>query len=171
MYPISDETLAANQFELSGTVTHRSPIQFDMTFDARRRPSFVVYIMRVNGEVVKCGKAAGTYPARVKQEFQCLRDPSQVPRGQKGCTVMKAGTWATAADDFHRYGVPALRTPGTVVEVFAASYATKEEMLAVEDELNNYYRGLWTQEGQPGWTPHPRPTVSTLRLGERQAAV
>ncbi len=167
---ISDEILSTNHFERSGTVTHFSPTRFEMK-DFVAVPGFVVYIMRVNGEVMKCGKAAKTYPKRVKDEFNCLRDPSVLASGVRGCKVMRAGTWATEADDFHRYGVPALRTPGTVVEVFAASYATEGEMLAVEDELNNYYRGLWTQEGQPGWTPHPRPTDSTLRLGERQAAV
>ncbi len=167
---ISDEILSANHFERSGTVRNISPTDFVLE-DFSAVPGFVVYIYRVKGEFMKCGHAAGRYPQRVKESFRCLRDPSSLPIGVRGCKVMKAGTWATAADDFHRYGVPALRTPRTVVEVFAASYATEGEMLAVEDELNNYYRGLWTQEGQPGWTPHPRPTVSTLRLGERQAAV
>lgn len=166
MYLISDETLHANQFTPSGTVRHISPTQFDMEF--KTVSGFVVYIMRVKDEFMKGGKAQGTtngsrYKARVSSEFTCLQVGGR-------CTVMAAGTWA-AGDPWHRHAVPALRTPGTVVELFTKTYATQAEMEEDERELNDFYRGLWTKEGKPTWRPSNRPrlTDSTLRLGERQA--
>ena len=167
MYLISDETLRMNEFQRRGTVTHISPTNFAQHFDPVL--GFVVYIMRVNGEFMKGGKARGTsagsrYKARVTSEFNCLKTPGR-------CPLMGTGTWA-GGDPWHRHAVPALRTQGTVVELFAKSYATAKEMEEDETELNNFYRGLWTKEGKPTWRPDNRPrlTVSTLRLGEIQAS-
>ncbi len=169
MYLISDETLHANKFTRSGTVAHISPTQFDAALTDV--PGFVVYLMRVHGEVVKCGKAKGTtrgstYKVRVSSEFNCIRAVGS-------CTVMAAGTWATACDNWHRHGVPAMRTPGTVVEVYTRVCATEAAMLEDETELNDFYRGRWQGQRVPsGRTPtRHRTTVSTLRLGGRQAAV
>ncbi len=164
MYLISDDTLDINDFKRSGTVTNISPTDFVQEFDDNVR-GFVVYIMRVKGEFMKGGKAHGKTPGalyakRVADEFNCLRP------WKKCCP---AGP-PYSGDPWHLHALPAVRTTGVVVELFAKTHDTEEKMLENETELNDFYRGLWTRQGKPTWKQpkRHRTTVSTLRL-ERQA--
>lgn len=160
MYLISDESLQANKFTRSGTVRNISPTDFVLEHFDYTIQGWIVYIMRVNGEFMKGGIGKGMQ--RCRDEFNCLRPwkkccPAGPPYG---------------GDPWHLHALPAVRTKDVVVELFAKSYATEQEQREDESELNDFYRGLWTKEGKLTWKPKSRRrlTVSTIRLGERQAA-
>lgn len=158
MYRISDETLRVNGFSPAGTVHAVSPHHF--LVDPQEVRGFVIYIMRVAGEYMKgghTGKKASSFVARMNSEFGCLRP-------------VIAGGPPYTGDPWKRFVPLTLLVAGSTVELWAKPYADLQTMLDDETELNDLYRGLWTKEGQPGWTAKKRhrATVSTLRL-ERQS--
>jgi hypothetical protein len=109
---------------------------------------FVVYLMVVNREVRKAGKAEdtakSTFRRRVEDEFRAV---GQVIRGPlPGRPLPK---WRTRKlDPFKQHASPVLLA-GHHVDVYARSFATREEMKHEEDRLNEKYRGDWTDQG---WT-------------------
>jgi len=161
MYLISEDTLRVNEFKRRGTVRNISPTDFVLEDFDYTIQGWIVYVMRVNGEYMKGGIGKGMQ--RCRDEFNCLRPwkkccPAGPPYG---------------GDPWHLHALPAVRTKGVVVELFAKPYKTEPEQTDDERELNDFYRGLWTKEGKDTWKQpkRHRTTVSTLRLGERQAAL
>ena len=154
MYRISDETLVFNAFIPAGMVRAISPSQFEI--DAHEVPGLVIYIMRVKGEYMKGGQAS-SFVERMDGEFGCLRP------------VIAAGP-PYIGDPWKRYVPFTLLETGAIVELWAKSYTDPQEMGEDETQLNDFYRGRWTREGQAKWRPKTRhrTTVSTLRL-ERHA--
>lgn len=156
MYRISDETLRLNIFVRSGSVRVKSPTYF--TIEPDEVPGLVNYIMRVNGEVMKCGEA-NDFSTRMDGEFSCLRP-----------AIAQGEPYVGNGDPWQRNAPHTLAVTGTVVELWTKTYQDARERHEDETDLNDFYRGLWTREGKPEWKPkrRKRQTISTLRL-ERQA--
>jgi len=150
MYRISDETLRVNAFARGGAVRAISPHYF--LVEPQEVPGLAVYIMRVNGEYMKgghTGKKASSFAARMKSEFGCLRP------------VIAAGPpYHGTGDPWQRLVPLMLVVPGAIVELWVKSYTDLQTMRDDEEELNDFYRGLWTREGQPGWKPKARRRVT-----------
>ena len=144
-----------NGFGRSGTVRVKSPTYFIV--DPDEVPGLVNYIMRVNGEVMKCGET-DDFSTRMKSEFDCLRP-----------VIAKGEPYVGNGDPFQRNAPHTLVVTGTVVELWTKTYKDALERHEDETDLNDFYRGLWTREGKPEWKPKTRRrrTISTLRL-ERQ---
>ena len=108
----------------------------------------VVYLMVVNREVRKGGKAeetlTSTFKRRVQDEFRVV---GQVIRGPiPGRPLPK---WRTKKlDPFKQHAAPVLLA-GHPVDIYAKPFPTWEEMKREEDRLNEKYRGDWTYQG---WT-------------------
>lgn len=118
------------------------------TWEATVPHGFVVYLMVVNREVRKGGKAeetaTSTFKRRVQDEFRTV---GQVIRGPiPGRPLPK---WrARKLDPFKQHAPPVLLA-GHRVDVRAKSFPTSDEMKREEDRLNEKYRGDWTYQG---WT-------------------
>ena len=156
MYRISDETLRLNIFVHSGTVRVKSPTYFIV--DPDEVPGRVNYIMRIDGEVMKCGET-DHFSTRMNSTFDCLR-----------AVIAKGEPYVGNGDPGQRNAPHALVVTGTVVELWTKTYKDALERHEDETDLNDFYRGLWTREGKPQWKPKPRKrqTILTLRL-EREA--
>ena len=159
MYRINDQTLLTNGFVRRGVVEIVAPHRFVVT--PVEVHGLVIYIMRVGSEYMKgghTGKKSSSFVARMKSEFGCL-----VP-------VIAAGP-PYLGDPWKRFVPLTLAVPG-VIEFWVRPYTDPEQMLEDEQELNDFYRGLWTREGQPRWTAkkRQRKTLSTLRLEREPTA-
>jgi len=98
---------------------------------------FVVYLMVVNGEVMKAGKTETPLSVRMRSTFNALKnkmgDRADHPRYQE--KTFKEHAQATIRGGYQ-------------VELWAKAFADATAMFAAEDALNNKYRGLWTKEGR-----------------------
>jgi hypothetical protein len=152
MYRISDETLHSNGFIRNGTVRVESATHFSV--NTTEVSGLVNYIMRVDAEVMKCGKTDG-FANRMAGAFNCLRP-----------VIAQGEPYVGNSDPWQRNAPHTLVSRGTVVELWTKSYDNAQERHEDEVDLNDFYRGLWTRHGKPQWKPkiRKRQTISTLRL-------
>jgi hypothetical protein len=133
---ISSDELVAQGFWRAGTVYSdpATTLRVEMTRDAH---GFVVYLMVVNGAVMKAGKTETPLKTRMKSTFASLRKKmtkhADHPRFQERTFKEQAQATIRA---------------GHEVEIWAREFPSAAEMLAAEDALNRHYRGLWTKEGK-----------------------
>src|SRR4051812_3180147 len=104
MYRITDETLRLNMFAPSGTVRVKSPTYF--VVDPEDVPGLVNYIMRVDHEVVKCGRAYD-FCTRMRGEFDCLRQ-----------VIAKGEPYVGNGDPWQRNAPYTLVVTGKIVELW-----------------------------------------------------
>jgi hypothetical protein len=128
---------------------------------------FVVYLMVVNREVRKAGKAeetpTSTFKRRVEGEFRTV---GQVIRGP--IPGRRLANWRTKKLDPFKQNAPPVLLAGHRVDVYARACRTWDEMKREEGRLLNKYRGDWTQEG---WTRDGRrryPETGTARSGDER---
>ena len=109
---------------------------------------FVVYLMVVDREVRKGGKAEetpkSTFKRRVQDEFKAA---AQVIRGP--VLGRPLPQWRSKRLDPFKQHAPPVLLAGHEVDVYARPLQTREEMKNEEDRLNEKYRGDWTRQG---WT-------------------
>ena len=133
---ISSGELAAQGFWRAGTVypDPNTTLRVEMTRDAH---GFVVYMMVVNGEVMKAGKTETRLKTRMHSTFASLRNKMTThadhPRFQEQTFKQHAQATILA---------------GHQVELWAREFTSQAEMMAAEDALNGHSRGLWTKEGR-----------------------
>lgn len=145
---ITRDELAAYGFRRGGTVfpdpatVLRVEIERDFT-------GFVVYMMVVNDEVMKAGKTEGGFRTRMLSSFNSLKnkmgDKADHPRYQE--------------QTFKEHAQATIRA-GHQVELWATSCETGAQMLAMEKELNDKYRGIWTKEGKHRNTNRGFPSIA-----------
>jgi hypothetical protein len=144
------------------TFRHAGSVEWDSRAKALRwlwkndLPSgYVVYLMVVDDDVKKGGKAedtkSSTFKKRMEGEFGAVRQVISGPLPGRPAARWRSRT----LDPFKKHAPPALLA-GAIVELFAKAIpiaATSEQarknMLDEEDRLNTKYRGEWTKEG---WT-------------------
>ena len=133
---ISSDELATQGFWRAGTV-YPDPVTTLRVDMARDTHGFVVYLMVVDGEVMKAGRTETPLKKRMHSTFASLRNKMTThadhPRYQE--QTFKQHAQATIIAGHH-------------VELWAREYASRAEMMAAEDALNRHYRGLWTKEGR-----------------------
>ena len=133
---ITSEELEAAGFRRGGTVFPDAANILRVAID-RDFSGFVVYMMVVNGEVMKAGKTETGFRTRMVSSFNSLKnkmgDKADHPRYQE--QTFKENAQATIR-------------AGQQVELWARTFDSRELMLVKEQELNDKYRGLWTKEGK-----------------------
>lgn len=133
---ITTEELATAGFRRGGTVFPDAAKILRVEID-RDFVGFVVYLMVVNGEVMKAGKTETGFRTRMLSSFNSLKnkmgDKADHPRYQE--------------QTFKEHAQATIRA-GHQVELWARTFETREEMLAKEQELNDKYQGRWTKEGK-----------------------
>lgn len=109
---------------------------------------YVVYLMVVDSEVRKGGKAeetrTSTFKRRVEDEFRTV---GQVIRGP--IPGRPPAAWRTKKLDPFKTNAPPVLLGGRRINVYAKPCESRAAMKHEEDRLNDKYRGDWTKEG---WT-------------------
>jgi hypothetical protein len=144
---MDDEDLEV--FVLAGTVVWEpSSAWLQWSWRPEVPVGYVVYLMVVDREVRKGGKAeetkTSTFKRRVQDEFRTV---GQVLRGPIPGRPLAA--WRTKKFDPFKTNAPAVLLAGHRVDVYAKPYVSFAEMKSEEDRLNDKYRGDWTAQG---WT-------------------
>lgn len=142
---ISSEELDALGFQHTGTVYPDAAKALRVQID-RDVPGFVVYLMVVNDEVKKAGTTGrnnSTFKGRMNSTFSALRNVLTGPSGDGS----PAG-WRSRPLDPFKQNAPATILAGYKTELWALEFPSFEAMMAKETELNNKYRGEWTNEGK-----------------------
>ncbi len=133
---ITSEELTRQGFHRGGTV-FPDPFKILRVEIDRDFVGFVVYLMVVNGEVMKAGKTETGFRTRMVSSFNALKgkmgDKADHPRYQEQTFKEQAQT--------------AIRA-GYQVELWARTFDSRQAMLATEQQLNDKYQGLWTKEGK-----------------------
>ncbi len=155
---ISKEELLAAGFSHSGTVVPDPNNILRIDWNPNIPSGNVVYLMIVNDEVKKAGKAedtkASTFKARMHGEFGASR---QVIAGPIPGRPLPG--WRLRPLDSFKKHAPTATLNGHHVELHAKALPTRQSMLDEETRLNEKYRGEWTKEGwtrdgkrHPNWT-------------------
>jgi hypothetical protein len=133
---ITREELDVKGFRRMGTVYADPATVLRVQID-RDVQGFVVYIMVVEGEVMKAGKTETKFSTRMHGSFNSLKNKmgkhADHPRYQE--KTFKEHAQATIREQKE-------------VELWAKALPSFESMMAEESELNNSYKGLWTKEGK-----------------------
>ena len=131
------------------------------TWEPNVPSGYVVYLMVVDHEVKKAGKAentsSSTFKKRMQSEFSAARQVICGPLPGRPLPRWRLRPF----DPFKKHAPPTLLA-GRTVELWAKGLPTKQSMLDQEDRLNEKYRGEWTKQG---WTKDGR-----RRLAEGDAA-
>ncbi len=144
---ISNE--ARQSFQCSGTVVWDPTGQtLRWTWHPTVPSGCVVYLMVIDGEVKKGGKAedtpSSTFKKRMQSEFSVARQVIAGPLPGRPLPQWRL----RPLDPFKKHAPPAL-VAGHTVEFWAKPCPNKQAMEIEETKLNMKYRGEWTQEG---WT-------------------
>jgi hypothetical protein len=146
---ITVDELQALGFKRVGTV-YPDPVSTLRLKIDRDIHGFVVYVMVVNGEVVKAGKTETPLSTRMKGTFNALKnkmgDRADHPRYQEKTFKEHA---------------PATIRAGHEIEIWAQDLGSFGAMRAKEDEMNAKYQGVWTKEGNPRSARSPQKQEST----------
>ncbi len=142
---IRDEDRRA--FRRVGTVMWDSARRnLQWSWDPNVPSGFVVYLMVVDDEVKKAGKAedtkSSTYKKRMQGEFGAVRQVICGPR--PGRTLAK---WRLKRFDPFKKHAPPVLLAGRTVELWAKVVDDQPSMLKEEIRLLEKYRGEWTDEG------------------------
>jgi hypothetical protein len=116
---------------------------------------YVVYLMVVDDDVKKGGKAedtkSSTFKKRIEGEFGSVRQVISGPIPGR-----QLARWRLKPPDPFKKHAPPVLLAGNTVELFAKAMPTgptpeqaRKNMRDEEDRLNIKYRGEWTKEG---WT-------------------
>jgi len=136
-------------FGLAGTVAWDPARQIlRWTWQPHVHFGSVVYLMLVDGDVKKGGKAedtpSSTFKKRMQSEFAKARQVIVGPIPGRPLPGWRSRKF----DPFTKYAPPVL-VAGHTVELWAKSFPNQSLMKAEETRLNLKYRGEWTEQG---WT-------------------
>jgi hypothetical protein len=142
---IDDEDLEA--FVHAGTVVWEpSSARLKWSWRPEVPVGYVVYLMVVDREVRKGGKAeetrTSTFKRRVQDEFRTV---GQVIRGP--ISGRRLAAWRTRKLDPFKTNAPPVLLAGHRVDLYAKPCASFAEMKREEDRVNDKYRGDWTAQG------------------------
>ena len=133
---IGTEELHAAGFWRAGTVYPDAVRTLRVQID-RDAHGFVVYIMVVQGELMKAGKTETPLSTRMRSTFNSLKnkmgDRANHPRYQE--------------KTFKEHAQATIRA-NQQVELWAKECSSRDVMMATEAKLNDDYKGLWTKEGR-----------------------
>ena len=133
---IHSNELLADGFFRAGTVFPDATSILRVEID-RDVHGFVVYVMVVDGQVMKAGKTETPLRTRMQGTFNALKNKmgprADHPRYQERT--------------FKEHAQVTIRE-GKQVELWARDLGTFDLMIAKEKELNDKYQGLWTKEGK-----------------------
>lgn len=150
---ITETELEAEGFQRSGTVLPDGVSVLRVEIDSDVSGP-VLYLMRVNGEVKKCG-ITGTgvsgFRQRMNSTFSALRN---VIQGLKPGRV--AAKWRSRRLDPFKEHAAATIVAGQTIELWTLRCPSVEWMMAKEAELNQKFRPRWTKEGRLSPPRQPR---------------
>ena len=149
---ISREELHTAEFRRAGTVVPDATKILRLEWEADVPSGHVVYLMIVDDEVKKAGKAedtkSSTFTARMQSELNTLRQVISGPRPGR-----PPARWRSRRLDPFKQHAPTAILKNLEVELWAKEQPTRQNMMDEEDKLNDKYRGEWTKEG---WTKDGR---------------